>query len=134
MLDHQHPDQQNDRQQIVQACEKRSFERRQLDDFGVGIVDDQIRLRSRDAQQRDIDCDHHREHDPDRASRKPFLEPAERVVDDVGKDDQRAKRHEYSRQTPERRCPRARRKSLDSGLTRFEMNDVEESDVRDGGG
>ena len=101
VLDHQHPDQQHHRQQIVQAREQRFLERRQLDHRRVRIVDDEIGLGGDDAEQCHVDHRDEAEDDPDRRIADDVLDPAEPVINDVGEDHQRGERHHDARESPE---------------------------------
>ena len=114
----------------MQPGEQGLFERRQRDHRRIGIVDRKVGLGRDLAQYQQIGDRDKRKDDPDRCVAGDRLDPAQRVVNDVGQHDCAGKGQQYVEQSPHRRHVGPACNARDAGLACLQMHNVEQGDVR----
>jgi hypothetical protein len=129
VLDHQAPDQHEDRDQEVQSGLGDGARLRQLHHRAVRIVELEVGLARPVGDQADID---QRAEQRDRHRRRlaeRLLDPADAVIDQAADGDEARDRHAGGGQLFEPRGPAAAGQALEAGLHRLQMDDVEQRDV-----
>ena len=94
LFDHQVPDERDHRQQEMQTALHRRTDFRTLEDRRVRIVQMQFGIPGFVLQQSDIGRKHERGNDEHRRVAGHALDPAQAVIDDIGKHDHAAHRHQ----------------------------------------